>query len=65
MRICGNYLNTTVTISKHSSEAAAIKKAEKVIKHTYAEKFKHDKDIIIWLDDANHTPLGMIIKKTK
>jgi len=52
-------------ISKHSSEAAAIKKAEKVIKHTYAEKSKLNKDIIIWLDGEDHMPLGMIIKKTR
>ena len=44
---------------------AALKNAEKELKHKYTEKIKRDKEIIIWLDDENHSPIGMIVKKTK
>ena len=52
-------------ISKHSSEDAALKKAAKEIKFTFAEKSKIGKETLIWLDDGNHTPVGVIVKKTR
>jgi hypothetical protein len=52
-------------VSKHSSEDAALKKAAKEIKFTFADKTKKDKETCIWLDDKNHTPLGVIIKKSR
>ena len=52
-------------ISKHSSEDAALKKAAKEIKFTFAEKSRIDKETRIWLDDKQHTPLGIIVKKTR
>ena len=52
-------------VSKHSSEDAAIKRAKKELDFTYAEKSKIGKETLIWLDDNNHTPIGVIIKKSK
>jgi len=52
-------------ISKHSSEDAALKKAAKEIGFTFAEKVKRDKEILIWLDNTDHTPVGVIVKKTR
>lgn len=52
-------------VSKHSSESAALKAAKKAIKFIKTEKEKKKKEILIWLDGENSTPLGVIIKKTK
>ena len=60
----GHYIQGKL-VSKHSSEKAALKNAQKELKHKYTEKIKRDKEIIIWLDDENHSPIGMIVKKTK
>ena len=52
-------------ISKHSSEAAAIKAAKKKIdfKKKYREKSKEE--IVIWLDGDDGTPAGIIVKKVR
>jgi hypothetical protein len=52
-------------ISKHKSEDAALKKAAKEIDFTFAEKVKKDKEVLIWLDDTNHTPVGVIVKRIR
>jgi hypothetical protein len=52
-------------VSKHSSESAALKAATKSIKFSFSEKQKKDKEIRIWLDDINHSPIGVIIKKKR
>tara|TARA_R100000664_G_scaffold34011_1_gene53382 strand:+ start:1045 stop:1254 length:210 start_codon:yes stop_codon:yes gene_type:complete len=52
-------------ISKHSTESAALKKAKKEINFKFSEKQKVNKEIRIWLDDKEHTPMGVIIKKTR
>jgi hypothetical protein len=54
-------------ISQHSSESAAIKKAKKEIKFTFMEKSKINNDNLtrIWLDDKNHNPIGIIVKKKR
>ena len=52
-------------ISKHSTESAAIKSAEKKIKFTFSEKVKRGKEVLIWLDDKSYNPLGVIIKKVR
>jgi hypothetical protein len=52
-------------ISKHRSEDAALKKAAKEIGFTFADKVKRGKETVIWLDDKNHNPLGVITKKTR
>ena len=60
----GHYIKGDL-ISKHSSEDAAIKKATKEIGFVFAEKVKRGKETLIWLDDKQHTPVGVIIKKTR
>jgi hypothetical protein len=60
----GHYIQGKL-VSKHSTEKAALNKAEKELKYRYTEKIKRNKEIIIWLDDEYHSPVGMIVKKTK
>jgi len=52
-------------ISKHSTEAAAIKAAKKSIKFKNTEKVKKGKETFIWLDGQNSEPLGVIVKKSR
>ncbi len=52
-------------ISKHSSEAAAIKAAKKKINFDRTEKVKKGNETFIWLDAANSEPLGVIVKKSR
>ena len=63
-RYNGHYIKGDF-VSQHSSESAALKKAKKEIKFTYSEKTKKDKEILIWLDDVNHTPVGVIVKRSR
>jgi|TARA_R110000824_G_scaffold314654_3_gene501529 hypothetical protein len=56
-------------VSEHSTETAALKAAKKKLKYARSEKstlqaFKSRNETVIWLDAANGTPLGLIIKKT-
>jgi len=60
----GHYIQGDL-VSKHSNEDAAIKKATKEIGFTYADKVKKGKEILIWLDDINHNPIGIITKKSR
>ncbi len=60
----GHYIQGDL-ISKHSTESAALKKAKKEINFKFSEKQKVNKEIRIWLDDKDHTPMGVIIKKTR
>jgi len=50
-------------ISKHSSEAAAMRAATKNIHFKNVEKQKNKSEITIWLDNENYSPVGVIIKK--
>jgi hypothetical protein len=50
-------------ISSHKSESAAMKKAEKKIKFKFTEREKKKNEIRIWLDDHNHSPVGVIFQK--
>jgi len=52
-------------ISSHSSESAALKRAEKEIKFEFSERVKNKEEILIWLDNKNHTPVGVIVHKLK
>tara|TARA_B100001094_G_scaffold227665_1_gene222201 strand:+ start:7558 stop:7767 length:210 start_codon:yes stop_codon:yes gene_type:complete len=52
-------------LSKHTSENAALKAAKKNIGYTFCEKQKINKETRIWLDDVDHTPMGIIVKKTR
>ena len=60
----GHYIQGDL-VSKHSSEDAALKKAAKEISFTFAEKVKKGKETLIWLDDENYTPMGVIVKKKR
>ena len=52
-------------ISKHSSEAAALKAAKKKINFARTEKEKKGNETRIWLDGENSEPLGVIVKKSR
>tara|TARA_R110002074_G_scaffold237176_1_gene409011 strand:+ start:9812 stop:10021 length:210 start_codon:yes stop_codon:yes gene_type:complete len=60
----GHYIQGDL-VSKHTSEDAALKKAAKEISFTFAEKVKRNKETLIWLDNGDHTPVGVIIKKSR
>jgi len=52
-----------IFISQHKTEAAARKKAKEVIDFSYTAKEKRKKEIIIWLEDKERMPVGIIVKK--
>ncbi len=60
----GHYIQGDL-VSKHSSEDAAIKKATKELGFVFAEKVKRGKETLIWLDDKEHTPVGVIVKRSR
>jgi len=60
----GHYIQGEL-VSKHTSEDAAIKKATKELGFVFAEKVKRGKETLIWLDDKEHTPVGVIVKRTR
>jgi len=60
----GNYIQGEL-VSKHSTENAALKAAKKSIGYTFCEKKKANKEVRIWLDSINYTPLGIIVKKSR
>ena len=53
-----------IFISQHKTEAAARKKAKEVIEFSYTVKEKQKKEIIIWLEDNERMPIGIIVKNT-
>ncbi len=60
----GHYIQGDL-VSKHTSEDAAIKKATKELGFVFAEKVKRGKETLIWLDDKEHTPVGVIVKRSR
>ena len=52
-------------VSKHSSESAAIKAAKKKLDFKKQHKEKSKEEIVIWLDDDDGTPMGIIVKKLR
>ena len=60
----GHYIQGEL-IGSHSSESAALKKAEKEIGHHKTERVESAKEVVIWLDDENSSPVGMIVKKKR
>ena len=60
----GHYIQGDL-VSKHKTEDAALKRAAKEIGFTYADKIKKDKEVLIWLDDQNHNPIGIITRKKR
>jgi len=60
----GHYIQGEL-ISKHSTESAAIKKAKKELNFSYSTKVTRASEVLIWLDDEKHTPVGVVVKKTR
>jgi hypothetical protein len=56
----GHYIQGEL-ISKHSTESAALKAAKKKLNYHTANASKNIKPKVIWLDDENHNPIGVII----
>ena len=50
-------------VSKHSSKAAALKKAAAEIEFKYKVKEEDADEIVIWLEDEDHLPIGIITKR--
>ena len=55
----GHYIQGEL-ISKHTTESAAMKSAKKNIEFKHAVKSKLVKPKVIWLDDVNNSPVGLI-----
>ena len=60
----GHYVEGEL-VSQHKTEATAMKKAKKEIDFKFSEREKKKNEILIWLDDENHMPVGVIVHKTK
>ena len=50
-------------ISKHSSEAAALKKAAIELEYKFKVKEEDTDEYVIWLEDEDRSPIGIITKK--
>lgn len=50
-------------ISQHKTQALALKKANKEIEFKFSVKEKTKKETLIWLDDKDHSPVGVIVCK--
>jgi hypothetical protein len=55
----GHYIQGEL-ISKHTTESAAMKSAKKNINFKHAVKSILVKPKVIWLDDENNSPIGLI-----
>ena len=47
-------------ISQHKTQALALKRAKKEIQFKFSVKEKSKKETLIWLDDENNSPVGLI-----
>lgn len=50
-------------ISKHKTKEKALEKAKIAINYSHETYEEGDNEAIIWLDDKNHIPVGIIIQK--
>ena len=57
-----NYIQGKL-VSKHSSESAALKKAADLIEFKHTVKEENTNEIVIWLEDEDRRPIGIITKK--
>ncbi len=57
-----NYIQGEL-VSKHSSETAALKKAANEIEYKYTVKEEDTEETVIWLEDEDRRPIGIITKK--
>ena len=60
----GHYVEGEL-VSQHKTEDAAVKRAKKEIDFKFSEREKRKDEILIWLDDMNHVPIGVIVYKLK
>ena len=54
-----------LSTSSDNIDETILKLTKKKINYTFCEKQKRNKEIRIWLDDTDHTPMGIIVKKTR
>ena len=57
-----NYIQGEL-ISKHSSESAALKKAADMIEFKHKVKEEDTDEVVIWLEDEDKIPIGIITKQ--
>ena len=57
-----NYIQGEL-VSKHSSEAAALKKAAAEIEYKFKVKEEDENEYVIWLEDEDRSPIGIITKQ--
>jgi hypothetical protein len=50
-------------ISKHASDKAALKKAKTVIEYKYQVREEDTNEIVIWLEDEDKIPIGIVTHK--
>jgi hypothetical protein len=50
-------------LSQHKTQALALKRAKKEIEFKFSVKEKQKNETLIWLDDENHSPVGVIVCK--
>jgi len=50
-------------VSKHSSKAVALKKAAAEIEYKFKVKEEDENEYVIWLEDEDRIPIGIITKK--
>ena len=60
----GHYIQGEL-VSKHQTQSAALKKAKKEIGHLTEVEQQTERELLIWLDGEDGTPLGVIVKKTR
>jgi len=51
-------------ISKHRTKEKALEKAKKTIEYSHISYEEKENEKIVWLDNKNHIPVGIIIKET-
>jgi hypothetical protein len=50
-------------LSQHKTQALALKRAKKEIDFKFSVKDKQKNETLIWLDDEDHSPVGVIVCK--
>ena len=50
-------------LGQHKTQALALKRAKKEIKFKISVKEKKKNETLIWLDDEDHSPVGVIVCK--
>ncbi len=58
----GKYIQGDL-IGQHKTVSLALKRAKKEIDFKFSVKEKNKNETIIWLDDENHSPVGIIVCK--